>query len=387
MSDINNDFNNLKKLAKNFLDDEQIQSQLIKKYIKQEKYDEAIEIAKNFLDDEQIQSQLITIYMKQEEYNEAIEIAKRFPNNEVIQGQLLNIRFCVKDSKELPNEIKNIRSKLSLGKVSYMDIETLDNNKDKISANDYILIKLAIYDKMGYKKQATSILKDDTMLDADIKKKLNSYLEKKRAIFDLKKWDILIGWFSDLDEYQKIEKEQELNKSSEQENYKEANSNEKNVHDDSNVVHTTSKSSPIQSNKTKNNRIQVSLKNISKISNSPYSIKKSSQKKQISTTNNSSKDTIYDHLSYDYKEKVFELKVQYYADMGVSDTRESAIYKYDRLEDILVSKPNQNNLELLLLMLVGDMNINIEKEYPKECPKILQRIKDKKTECRNRENN
>ncbi|MDO5003135.1 MAG: hypothetical protein Q4E39_02770 [bacterium] len=390
---IHDDFNNLKELAENFPDNDKIQKKLIviskqiTEYIKEKNYEEAERIAKKFPNNEVIQGQLITIYMKQEEYDEAIEIAKKFPNNEVIQGQLLNIRFCINDSKEFPTEIKNIRSKLSLGKVSYMDIETLDNNKDKISANDYILIKLAIYDKMGYKKQATSILKDDTMLDADIKKKLTSYLEKKRAIFDLKKWDILIGWSSDLDEYQKNEKEQELNKSSEQENYKEANSNEKTVHDDSNITHTTSKSSPLQANKTKTNQIPVSLKNVSKISNSPYSIKKLSQKKQISTTNNSSKDTIYDHLSYDYKEKVFELKVQYYADMGVSDTRESAIYKYDRLEDILVSKPNQNNLELLLLMLVGDMNINIEKEYPKEYPKILQRIKDKKTECRNSENN
>ena len=142
------------------------------------------------------------------------------------------------------------------------------------------------------------------------------------------------------------------------------------------------KVSSIKSNETKNNKIQISLENVSEILDSSYSINKLSHKKQKSTTNN--QNTVYDLLNKNYKEKVFELKVQYYVDMGVPEKRKSAIYKYDRLEDLLVSKPSQNNLELVLLMLVGDMNVNIEKEYPKEYVKILQRIKDKKMECKNR---
>ena len=39
---------------------------------------------------------------------------------------------------------------------------------------------------------------------------------------------------------------------------------------------------------------------------------------------------------------------QYYFDMNNSEKRASAIYKYDRLEDILSSKPSKKNLELLL---------------------------------------
>ena len=61
----------------------------------------------------------------------------------------------------------------------------------------------------------------------------------------------------------------------------------------------------------------------------------------------------------------------------------SAIYKYDRLEDILSSKPSKKNLELLLLMLVGDMSVDIQKDYQHEYSKIMKRIETKRDELKN----
>ena len=370
---------------------EPIQSQLITAYIRQGKYEDAIAEAKKHLNSVVIQSQLITAYIGQGKYEEAIAEAKKHPNNEIIQNKVNKIKGSLDfpyfddnkiDPERFPIEIKNIRSKISLGKISFNDIEILDKNKDKVTINDYELIKLAIYDKLGYKKQVISILKNSTIFDVNIKNKLISYLESKKTMFNLEKWDSLIGWSSDLDEYQKSIKEEVSCEKEKLKKLEKTNVHEDVVHDTFNISQTMQKVSSIKSNETKNNKIQISLENVSEILDSSYSINKLSHKKQKSTTNN--QNTVYDLLNKNYKEKVFELKVQYYVDMGVPEKRKSAIYKYDRLEDLLVSKPSQNNLELVLLMLVGDMNVNIEKEYPKEYVKILQRIKDKKMECKNR---
>ncbi len=377
--------------AKKHPNNGEIQSQLITAYIRQEKYEDAIAEAKKHPNYEPIQSQLITVYIRQEKYEDAITEAKKHPNNEIIQNKVNKIKDSLDfpyfddnkiDPERFPIEIKNIRSKISLGKISFNDIEILDKNKDKVTINDYELIKLAIYDKLGYKKQAISILKNSTIFDVNIKNKLIPYLESKKTMFNLEKWDSLIGWSSDLDEYQKSIKEEVSCEKEKLKKLEKTNVHEDVVHDTFNISQTMQKVSSIKSNETKNNKIQISLENVSEILDSSYSINKLSHKKQKSTTNN--QNTVYDLLNKNYKEKVFELKVQYYVDMGVPEKRKSAIYKYDRLEDLLVSKPSQNNLELVLLMLVGDMNVNIEKEYPKEYVKILQRIKDKKMECKNR---
>lgn len=88
-------------------------------------------------------------------------------------------------------------------------------------------------------------------------------------------------------------------------------------------------------------------------------------------------------LDKKYKEAVFGLKVKYYFDMSNIEKRASAIYKYDRLDDVLNSKPSEKNLELLLLMLVGDMKVDIQKDYPQEYSKVMKRIETKIDELRN----
>lgn len=105
--------------------------------------------------------------------------------------------------------------------------------------------------------------------------------------------------------------------------------------------------------------------------------------KKVEKNNNSKCKTTYDLLDKKYKEDVFNLKAKYYFDMNNSEKRASAIYKYDRLEDILSSKPSKKNLGLLLLMLVGDMSVDIQKDYPHEYSKIMKRIETKRDELKN----
>lgn len=379
-------YDKVTEIAKRYPNYETIQSQLITAYIRQGNYDKAIEIAVKFPNNEIIQIQLIKLYMRQGDYRKMEEIALDFPNNEVIQKQiniLLNIPNFNEDNidlKEFPDEIKNIRSRLSLGETSYNDIEVLDRNKDKINSKYYELIKLAIYDRLGNKKQGIEDLKKNSFLDINIKKSLISHLQKNKTFFDLEKWDSLIGWSSSIEKYQKTQKEELIEKQNHEEN-QESDSIKKVVPDISSVSHNIKKVSNAKVNETKNNLVQVVPKNTS---NKHFKNKSACKKAKGSSTK---KDTIYGVLNNNYKEKVFELKVKYYIDMHELDKRDSTIYKYDRLEELLASKPSQNNMELLLLMLVGDINVNVEDKYPKEYSKVLQRINNKKIEYRNRKNN
>ena len=80
---------------------------------------------------------------------------------------------------------------------------------------------------------------------------------------------------------------------------------------------------------------------------------------------------------------ILKLKIKYYIEMYDEKTKKSAMYKYDRLEDILSSKPNNRNFGLLLLMLVGDgkntlgIEKNLPKEYQNEYQKVLKKIDSK----------
>ena len=83
------------EVAKRYLNDEVIQSQLITAYMKQGKYDEAIKIAKQHPNYEPIQNQLITLYMEQEKYDKIDEIIERSSDNNEIQGESIEISKLV----------------------------------------------------------------------------------------------------------------------------------------------------------------------------------------------------------------------------------------------------------------------------------------------------
>ncbi len=366
------------KIARNFSNDKVIQSQLITVYMKMEKYDKAVEIGEKFPENALIQNQLMTIYVNNEEYDKAIEIAKKFPNNEKIQEQLREF-YTEEDyysdkieklerkssadefqnnQKEFPKEIIKIRSKISLGNVSVKDLDILDDFKEQIGLEKYLLIKLAVYEKLGLLNMATKLLKQDTVLDCKLKKQLISQFARKNRFYNLEKWDSLIGWFSEL-ELEKDEIENCL-----------ADSDIKITENASLPVKNDDVCKNLENSKSKKNRRVI------EITSSKTKLDKDKQKSQKINK----RKTLDEMLNQTYKEMILKLKIKYYIEMYNEKTKKSAMYKYDRLEDILSSEPSIKNFELLLLMLVGDGGNSLEIEqsipdkYSDEYTKVLRKI-------------
>ena len=378
------EYEKAKELARNFPNNRIIQNQLMIIYVKTKEYEKAKELARNFPNNEKNQSQLITIYIRSGEYDKAIKIAKKFPNNEKIQEQLR--KFYTEEDyyndkieklerkssadefqnnqKEFPKEIIKIRSKISLGNVSVKDLDILDDFKEQIGLEKYLLIKLAVCEKLGLLNMATKLLKQDTVLDDKLKKQLISQFARKNRFYNLEKWDSLIDWFSEL-ELEKDEVE--------------------NCLADSDIKITENASLPVKNNDVyKNLEIRESKKqNSSKKNRRVIEITSSKTKldkdKQKSQKINKIK-TLDEMLNQTYKEMILKLKIKYYIEMYNEETKKAAMYKYDRLEDILSSEPSIKNFELLLLMLVGDggnslgIEQSIPDKYSDEYTKVLRKI-------------
>ena len=115
----------------------------------------------------------------------------------------------------------------------------------------------------------------------------------------------------------------------------------------------------------------------------PSKIGSDKKKKQI-IKNKDNVKTLNDVLNQTYKEMLLNLKIKYYKEMHDLEKRQAAIYKYDRLEDILSSEPNIRNFDLLLLMLIGDgdnrlkLEQSIPKQYNDEYKKVLSRINSRR---------
>lgn len=94
-----------RKIAYQYPDVAEIQSQLIKICMLENKYNEAKEIGEKFLYDRIIQSQIISIYINEKNYKKAKQIGGRFLNYEPIQSQMLTIFMKEKNEMRI-NEIK-----------------------------------------------------------------------------------------------------------------------------------------------------------------------------------------------------------------------------------------------------------------------------------------
>ena len=367
-------------IAKRFPTNKVIQSRLMGIYIEKKDYKKAIDIAKRFPYYAQIQSQLMTIYIEKQDYEKVIEIAKRFPSNKIIQNQLniltndedkaviidkdlFKMDTVLSEELKFPKEIFEIRSKISLGNISTKDLSTLESLKEQIDYEKYLLIKLAIYEKLNLSNMGIKLLKQDTSLDDRLRKQLVMQFERKNKIYNLEKWDDLIGWFNDLnfdvltndclqDSDIKMVTDDLLPK------------NDSNVHQ----IKNNSKS-----------KIKKGTKSNRKVIEIPSS-KTNLEKTKKKTIKESKNKTLDDMLNQVYKEIVLKLKIKYYIEMHDEKTKKSAMYKYDRLEEVLAGDANIRNFELLLLMLVGDggNSLGIEQSVPDkyndEYTKVLRKI-------------
>ena len=389
------EYEKAKEIAQKFSNYAPIQSQLMTIYMRKGEYEKAIAIAQKFSNYAPIQSHLMTIYMKKGEYEKAIAIAQKFPNDDVIQNQLMMIYMKVEENEkiiknaeeisslyktviqtenqEFPKKIFEIRSKISMGTISVRDLDTLESFKEQLDLEKYLLIRLAIYEKLGLLNVGRNLLRQDKILDDKVKKELIGYFERKNRFYNLEKWDILIGWFNELEGVEEKSPKEYL------------------VDSEKNSKDLSTKKYPVTSNvqnsnndflKVKNNVVDISKKpkKIIKVTSS----KIGEQKKKKVIKNKNKNKTLNDMLNQAYKEMILNLKIKYYKEMYDEEKRKSAIYKYDRLEDILSSEPSIKNFDLLLLMLIGDGDdcLNIEQSIPKqyngEYKKVLNRITAKR---------
>ena len=284
-----------------------------------EKYEKGIEIANKYPDNKVIQSQLMTIYTKTKKYDKAIKIAEDNPNHKAIQSQLITLYMTMGRFYKAEKEAKK-----------HPDYEQ----------NQSLL--MTIYTKQKRFDEAIEIGENNPDNEIIQYKLMISYI--KIGKFEKAK---LIAY-----KYPKNRKIQNQLKN-------------------------------IKDSKESDDKI-VPVKKEYKVVTKPKSKKSDlliSKKKE--KNDNSECKTTYDLLDKKYKEAVFGLKVRYYFDMSNIEKRASAIYKYDRLDDVLNSKPSEKNLELLLLMLVGDMKVDIQKDYPQEYSKVMKRIETKIDELRN----
>ena len=375
------EYEKVEEIAKKYPSHAPIQSQLITIYIKKEEYDKAEEIAKKYPNDTLIQSQLITIYIKKEEYDKAEEIAKKYPNNTLIQKQLmannnkkesekteetldeisdLDDVIIKNKNQDFPKEIGDIRNKISKGIISVKDLENLENFKQQIGLENYLLIMMAVYEKLGLSNMCKRLLKQDKILDVKLKSQLMTYFEQKNKIYNLEKWDNLIGWFN------------------EQENFIDEVA-EKNIE----VLEAKETDLPV---KKQHLELKVKNSNISEkmVIVTPSKVGEVSEKKNIKNKAEVKVKTLKDILNKPSKEMILDLKIKYYKEMHDLEKRESAIYKYDRLEEILSSEPSIKNFDSLLLMLIGDGNDkekveqSIPEQYSGEYKKVLNRINSRK---------
>ena len=390
----NGDYEGAREIAAKFPNDNIIQSQLMTVYMENKNYERAREIAEKFPNDNIIQSQLMTVYMENGDYESAREIAAKFLNDNIIKRQLMKIHMeneikespeeisdwyneIIKTKKqEFPIKILEIRNKIVVDNISVKDLDTLESFKEKLEEEKYLLIKLAMYEKLGLLNLGMKQLKQNTIFSDKLKKQLLMQFERKSKFYNLGNWDSLIGWF---DETKPLEKVQE------------ACAKENDVasgNPSTSITEVQSKNiepSSIQKTipKKQNNPKSIFKTNIGVTNTVPSKVKEE-QKKPTKIKNNQGPKTLYDTLDQTYKKMILNLKIKYYKDMHDEEKKQSALYKYDRLEESLSSKPSIKNFDILLLMLIGDgdgsldIEQSIPKEYNGEYKKVLNKINSRR---------
>ena len=369
-------------LAGHFPNDEPIQSQMITIYIETKQYEKAIELANHFPNNEPIQSQLMTIYIKTNQFEKAVEIAERFPNDELIQNKLSNLNDLINyqekfeknglkeanlseinlDDKEkkFDRNINILRAKILSGIICLDDIQNLDSIKYQLEEREYLLIKACIFEKLNLKKKCVETVQEITDITSKDKNQLLQSIAKNNKFFSLEKWDYLIGWSIDsVDEYLEVSK-----------------------------LKVSSKENKCTVQKSKKIKDNIQTENLS-------SEKKAKRKKDLKVisgsfssqrTKNISKNksekvrkqTIYESLNSDYKQAVYDLKLKYYLEMYDEHKKIDAMFKYDRLEDVLNCENSNSKAFYQLLLMLRDIQYNFEKDYPKEYEIINNRISEAK---------
>ena len=276
------------------------------------------------------------------------------------------------ENKKLQHiEDLKIREKIYLQRITESDIEAIkqliEQHKDE---KEIYLVLIAVYERMGQKQNALNVIKrmQQNGLEVKgisiIKERIKS---NKAQIYDMTKWDELIGWNVSPIEY----KEEENNTTIE-------NKEEEKLLDKE-IPRSTEKENIVKklesSNIEENNKyiIQKGIKQESKGNTKTNSTSRVKENKEKQTKK------IGETIRENTKSAVNKIGITYYAKMRLCSDKAEDIHKetervrkyikkYDKLQSILeCSEGNKRaKMELMLVLINEGYSKIVETEYPTE---------------------
>ena len=269
------------------------------------------------------------------------------------------------ENKKLQHiEDLKIREKIYLQKITEDDIvaikQLLEQHKDE---KEIYLVLIAVYERMGQKQNALNVIKRMQQNGVEvkgisiIKERIKS---NKVQIYDMTKWDELIGWNVSTIEYKEENKEEEKLL-------------------DKEILRSTEKENrgkKIESSNIEENNKYIIQKGIKQESKGNT---KTSSTSRVKENKEKQAKKIGETIRENTKSAVNKIGITYYAKMWLCSDRAEDIYKetervrkyikkYDKLQSILeCSEQNKRAKMELMLVLINEGYSNIvETEYPDE---------------------
>lgn len=354
------------------------------------------------------------LYVREEKYEEA-EIKFRecleFNKKDVYAKESLKelLKFCNKGKeKESTNlfekqESENpklqyldemrIRQKIYLKTITEDDIkkikELIEERKEQ---KENYLVLIAIYERIGQKQNALNIIRQmqqnglEVKGLAQVKERLNS---KKARIYDMAKWDELIGWNVTQIENEngskqnyelQVEKKDQKDSITEKTQYIQTQENKTNYKLDK----------VVKIKETKKKTQYIIQEGVKQKSNSTQ---KSPKEKRVKENDeNREKRKIRDIVGVGVKEVTDRIGQTYYVQMrlyngGTLNTcaekierRQKYIKKYDKLQSILECSENNKRakMELMLVLMNEGYSKVVENEFPREYEYINKLVEEYK---------
>lgn len=384
---------NIKNVADKIKKRKDLQLKLVKKYIKEGNIKEVEKLAEKFPENEQVQIQLAKMYAEKNDLEGVRRLVEQFPENKHVQTQLVkmythrkkineNVHNDENSELKVCNTQANILSKIGIkiraGTLRFEDLEEFKQNYEDKNTEDYNLILIAMYQKLGQKKNALQTLRN-VKRQGDYPKLLNQIEEslktKKVKLFPYEAWEKLIGWkVTGADVQKEIENErerkEELKKLEQQKNREKGEvvkQQEQEVKSDD-IKTMNSNKGKIKTNK-QTEIVQTVLEKTTKPKIKTNSKKKEKKEEKIVL--------IKDKLSNKVQDTIEEIEKKYYVKMQQVDSAQSKyIKKYDKLESILECKNTNKRaqMELMLVLINEGYRDVVKEEFPEEDYKFIDEI-------------
>ncbi len=227
------------------------------------------------------------------------------------------------EEKEVGNDtLSKIRDKIKHGTIKTEDIKELEAEKEKIGARQYYLIQIAINARLGNKEEGLRIIKQmerEGLKDKTTNKIKEELKSKRKSIYDLGKWDEIIGWDTVITECEEKEMKESKKEIEEEENGKK---------------------------ELKEETAERSTKKVKNIV------------------------TIEETMSERLRKTVDEIKMKYYAKQN------KYIERYDKLETILGSSTENKRaqMELMMILINEGYKKTVEETFPEEDYRVINEM-------------